>query len=92
MPTTPPGAPAAPTGIWVATATEATYRLTFGPGNAVTMDFRPFLSIGTSETGTFRTQGDLVYLDHLDRPVVLTLVNGAYQSTSYGALLRFIKQ
>ncbi|HEV8195365.1 MAG TPA: hypothetical protein VGP87_01890 [Gemmatimonadales bacterium] len=92
MPSTPPAAPPAPTGIWVANATEATYQLTFGPGTAVTLDFRPLLSIGTSETGTFRTQGNQVYLDGLDRPIVLTYVNGAYQSTSYGSLLTFMRQ
>jgi hypothetical protein len=92
MPSTPPTAPPSPTGIWVATATEASYQLTFGPGTAVTLDFRPIMSLGASETGTFRTQGNLVYLDGLDRPIVLTPVNGAYQSTSYGSLLTFIKQ
>ncbi len=92
MPSSPPGVPAAPTGIWVATMTDYTYRLTFGPGNAVTLDFLPIINIGNSQVGTFRAEGDLVYVDRIDRPMVLKFVNGAYQSTSYGPMMTFVKQ
>jgi hypothetical protein len=31
-------------------------------------------------------------VDGIDRPMVLKFVNGAYQSTSYGPMMTFVKQ
>ena len=92
MPSSSPGVPAAPEGTWVATTPAAQYKLTFDAGNAVTLDFDPYIAIGSSEDGTFRAEGDLVYIDLHVQPMVLKSVNDTYESTSPGTMLTFIKQ
>lgn len=82
----------APTGTWLAVAPASQFSLTFGPGNVVTLDVEPDLAIGTQESGTFRTEGDLVYLDLPEQPMVLKPVNDTYQSTSLGSMLTFARQ
>jgi len=85
--------PTTPSGTYVATNTDGEFRLEFKPGNTLTMTATR--TGGQPETldGRFTIEGDMIYATLPQGvPLVLKFVNDAYESTSFGLPMRFIKQ
>ena len=83
----------ATTGTWVATTTDGEFKLEFNPDNKLTLTLTTPGGQPSSKQGTFIVEGDVVHatLDQSE-PMVLKWVNGAYESTSFGLSMRFVKQ
>lgn len=85
--------PAGPTGTWVATTAEGTFRLEFKPGNTLTMTASPTVGQPESVEGRFTVEGDEIHATvGQGEPLVLKYVNSAYESTSFGFPMKFVKQ
>jgi hypothetical protein len=89
-----PDVPITPTGTYLATNADGEFRLTFKPGNTLTLTATPAAG-GSPDArdGTFIVEGRQVHatLSSGD-PMVLTFVNDGYESTSFGLPMRFVKQ
>jgi hypothetical protein len=89
-----PDVPITPTGTYLATTADGEFRLTFKPGNTLTLTATPAAG-GSPDArdGTFIVEGRQVHatLSSGD-PMVLTFVNDGYESTSFGLPMRFVKQ
>ena len=84
--------PAAPSGTWVATTTEGTFTVQFKGGNSVTLSATAPGQNPESHDGTFTVEGDMVYAQLPGgMPLVLKFVNNAYESTSFGFPMKFVK-
>ena len=83
----------ATTGTWVATSTDGEFKLEFNPDNKLTLTLTTPGGQPSSKQGSYIVEGDLVHatLDQSE-PMVLKFVNGAYETTSFGLPLRFVKQ
>lgn len=86
--------PATPAGTYVATNADGEFKLEFKSGNTLTLTATPAGGGAPSaKDGSFTIEGDKIYAT-LDQsvPMVLTFVNNAYESTSFGLPMRFVKQ
>lgn len=81
------------TGSWVAGTEDGEFKLEFNPDNKLTLTLTTPGGQPSSKGGTYRVEGDMVYatLDQSE-PMVLKFVNGAYETTSFGLAMRFVKQ
>lgn len=85
--------PVAPTGTWVASNPDGRFKLEFGAGNTVTLTATPQAGTADTRSGTFRVEGDEVYITLAQgEPMVLKFVNGGYESTSFGPMMRFSRE
>jgi len=80
-----------PQGTWVATAAEGEFKLEFQPGNKVTLSATPPGGKAEIDEGTYLVEGDEIHATVHQEPMVLKYVNNAYETTSFGFLLRFVK-
>lgn len=85
--------PTTPEGTYVATNADGEFKLTFKPGNTLTLSMtRPGGTPDTQE-GTFTIEGDKIYATLAQStPMVLMFVNGAYESTALGLPMKFVRQ
>ena len=81
------------TGAWVATSTDGAFKLEFKADNQLTLTLTTPGGQPSSKEGSYIVEGDVVHVT-LDQsePMVLKFVNGAYETTSFGLPLRFVKQ
>lgn len=81
-------------GTWLASNTDGTFKLEFGSGNTVSLTATQAGGGNTdSRPGTYRVEGDQVFITLTQgEPLVLQWVNGAYESTSFGLPMKFVKQ
>ena len=86
------GAPAT-TGIWIAPSSDGEFRLEFKPDNKLTLTLTPPGGQPSSKDGTFIIEGEVLHVT-LDQsePMVLTFVNGGYETTSFGLPMKFVRQ
>ena len=85
--------PVTPTGTWVATNADGQFRIVFGAGNTLTLTATPTSGQADTRDGIYKVEGDEVYATLAQgEPLVLKFVNDAYESTSFGPLMRFVKQ
>jgi len=82
-----------PSGTWVASTTEGTFTVAFKGGNTVTLSATAPGQNPESHDGTFTVEGDMVYAQLPGgMPLALKFVNNAYESTSFGFPMKFVKQ
>ena len=62
------------------------------PGNKVTLSATPPGGKPDVSEGTYTVEGSVITATVHQEPLVLTYVNNAYESTSFGFPLRFVKQ
>jgi hypothetical protein len=85
--------PVTPAGTWLATNADGQFQLVFGAGNTLTLTATPTGGTADTRDGTYKVEGDEVYATLTQgEPLVLKFVNDAYESTSFGPLMRFVKQ
>ena len=88
--------PTAPSGVYVATNEEGTFKIEFKPGNKLTFNATPAAGVpGTPQVheGSFVIEGDQLHVKLNDgTPLVLQFVNNIYESTSFGLPMKFVKQ
>ena len=83
----------ATTGVWVAASSDGEFRLEFKPDNKLTPTLTPPGGQPSSKDGTFIIEGEVLHVT-LDQsePMVLTFVNGGYETTSFGLSMKFVRQ
>lgn len=83
-----------PSGTWVAKSSDGEFTLTFTGGNKLTLAATPPGSTTPQvKSGTFTVEGDVVQVTtEIGDPLTLQWVNGAYESTSFGFPMKFVKQ
>ena len=82
-----------PGGTWVASNADGTFTLEFQTGNRLSLSVVPTAGAPETSEGTFRVEGDMIYATLSQSvPLVLKFVNNAYESTSFGLLMRFVKR
>lgn len=90
-----PAAPAgaAPSGTWKATSELGEFTLEFKPGNTVSLSLAAPGTPAEAHSGTYLVEGREVHV-RLEggEPLVLSFVNGAYETTSFGTAMKFVKQ
>jgi len=85
--------PVTPAGTWLATNADGQFRIVFGAGNTLTLTATPAGGTADTRDGTYKVEGDEVYATLTQgEPLVLKFVNNAYESTSFGPMMRFVKQ
>jgi hypothetical protein len=88
--------PTAPSGVYVATNEDGTFKIEFKPGNKLTFSAMPAAGVpGKPEVheGTVVIEGDQLHVKLDDStPLVLQFVNNTYESTSFGIPMKFVKQ
>ena len=85
--------PTKPAGIWVATNADGEFKLEFKPGNRLAMTLTPAGGQPDTQEGTFTIEGDVIYATLAQStPMVLKFVNDAYESTSFGLPMKFVRQ
>lgn len=85
--------PITPMGTYLATNADGEFRLTFKPGNTLTLTATPAGGAPDTRDGTFTVEGRQVYATlSTGDPMALTFVNDGYESTSFGLPMRFVKQ
>ena len=85
--------PATPTGTWVAGTADGEFKLEFKPGNTLALSMTPPGGQPDTRAGTFIVEGDAIHVT-LEQgvPMVLKFVNDAYESTSFGFPMKFVRQ
>ena len=83
----------APSGTWKAMSELGEFTLEFKPGNTVSLSLAAPGAPADTRPGTYVTEGRAVHV-RLDggEPMVLTFVNGAYETMSFGTAMKFVKQ
>ena len=85
--------PTAPTGTYVTTNADGEFKIEFKPGNTLILTFAPTGGAPESHDATFTIEGDKLYATlPQSTPMILTFVNNAYETTSLGPPMRFVKQ
>lgn len=85
--------PTTPAGIWVATNADGEFKLEFKPGSRLAMTLTPAGGQPDTQEGTFTIEGDVIYATLAQStPMVLKFVNDAYESTSFGLPMKFVRQ
>ena len=85
--------PTAPAGTWLASNADGQFKLEFGAGNTVTLTATPTTGAADTRSGTYLVLGDVVQITLAQgEPLTLKFVNDAYESTSFGLPMRFVKQ
>jgi len=85
--------PVTAAGTWLATNADGQFRIVFGAGNTLTLTATSAGGTADTRDGTYKVEGDEVYATLTQgEPLVLKFVNNAYESTSFGPLMRFVKQ
>jgi hypothetical protein len=80
-------------GTWVATNEDGTFRLELKPGNTLTFLATPVSGNPDTQEGTYLIEGDQMHVRLAQGvPMVLLYVNGAFESTSFGIPMKFVKQ
>ena len=81
-------------GIYVATNADGTFRLELKPGNTLSLSVTPASGNPDTQEGTYVIEGDNMHvrLGAQGVPMVLLYVNGAFESTSFGLPMKFVKQ
>jgi len=85
--------PTAPAGTWVATNADGEFKIVFKAGNTMSMTVTQ--AGGSPETveGTFTMEGDKMYATvGQGTPMVLSFVNNAWESNSFGLPMKFVRQ
>jgi hypothetical protein len=80
-----------PAGTWVARSAEGEFRLEFLEGNRLSLSATPPGGAPDVRQGSYTLSGDRVDATVDQVPMVLSFVNGAWETTSFGFPLRFIK-
>jgi hypothetical protein len=85
--------PTTPTGTYLASNADGGFKIEFKPGNKLTLWMTPISGKPETHEGTFAIEGDKIYAT-LEQgvPMVLRFVNNAYESTSFGLPMKFVKQ
>jgi hypothetical protein len=83
----------APSGTWKSTSELGEFTLEFKGGNTVSLTATAPNMPADSRQGTYVMEGRMVNV-RLDggEPLVLTFVNGAYETMSFGTAMKFVKQ
>jgi hypothetical protein len=85
--------PASPAGTWTASNADGQFKLEFGAGNTVTLTATPQSGAADTRSGTYLVLGDVVQITLAQgEPLTLKFVNNAYESTSFGLMMRFTRQ
>ncbi len=82
----------APAGTWVAKSSEGDFRIEFLEGNRMSLSATPPGGTADVREGTYTLSGDRIDATVNMEPVVLRYVNDAWETTSFGFTLRFVKQ
>lgn len=82
------------TGTWKAATGEGEFTLEFKPGNTLALTATPPGGSPETRQGTYTVEGRVIHvrLGEGGEPMVLTLVNGAWESNSFGFPMNFMKQ
>lgn len=84
--------PAMPSGSYSASNGDGHFKLEFKPGNNLTLTASPVGGQPDVRDGTFTVEGDEIHATLAPgEPLVLKYVNNAYESTSFGLMLKFVK-
>ena len=84
---------AAPEGVYKASSTEGEFTIEFKPGNSFTLTATPPGGASDTRQMTYTIEDRVIYAKtDTGDPLVLTFVNGGYETTSFGFALRFLKQ
>ena len=83
----------APSGTWQASSAEGTFRIDFKGSDALTLTATQPGGTPDVADGTYRVEEDMI-LATLPQgmPMVLKYINNAWETTSFGFALRFVKQ
>jgi hypothetical protein len=85
--------PTVPDGTWIASNADGQFKIEFKPGNKLTMTMTPPGGKPSAQEGTFIIEGDKFHATLSQAtPMVLHFVNNAYESTSFGLPMKFVKQ
>ena len=82
------------TGTWKATTSDGDFTLEFKPGNTLAVTLTAPGGSPETKQGTYSVEGRVIHvrLGEGGEPMVLTLVNGAWESNSFGFPMKFVKQ
>jgi hypothetical protein len=82
------------TGTWMAATSDGAFTLEFKPGNTLAVTLTVPGGSPDTRQGTYTVEGRTIHarLGEGGEPMVLTLVNGAWESTSFGFPMKFVKQ
>jgi len=81
-----------PAGTWVAKSEEGEFKLDFLAGNQLALSATPPGGAADIRQGSYTLSGDRIDATVNMEPMVLRFVNGAWETTSFGFPLRFVKQ
>jgi hypothetical protein len=88
-----PAPSAAPEGVYKASSSEGEFTIEFKPGNTFTLTATPPGGASDTRQMTYTIEDRVIYAKtDTGDPLVLTFVNGGYETTSFGFALRFVKQ
>ena len=81
-------------GTWKAATGDGEFTLEFKSGNALAVTLTAPGAAPETKQGTYTVEGRVIHvrLGEGGEPMVLTLVNGAWESNSFGFPMKFIKQ
>jgi hypothetical protein len=82
------------TGTWKASTADGEFVLEFKPGNTLAVTLTAPGGPSETKQGTYTVERRVIHvrLGEGGEPMVLTLVNGAWESNSFGFPMKFIKQ
>lgn len=83
----------APSGAWLASSSEGSFRIDFRGSDALTLTATQPGGTPDVAEGTYRVEEDMIYATlPQGMPLVLKYVNNAWETTSFGFALKFVKQ
>jgi hypothetical protein len=84
----------APSGTWRATSPDGDFVLEFKPGNTLAVTLTPTGGSPETKEGTYTVEGRTIHarLGPGSDPMVLSFVNDAFETTSFGMAMKFVKQ
>jgi hypothetical protein len=85
--------PSVPEGTWAASNADGQFKIEFKPGSKLTLFVTPTTGKPETHEGTFIIEGDKFHVTLTQAtPMVLHFVNNAYESSSFGLSMKFVKQ
>ncbi len=85
--------PTTPSGTYIAKNADGEFKIEFKPGNKFTLSIVPVRGKAEIQEATFIIEGDTIHATLPQSvPMVLKFVNNAYESTSFGLPMKFVKQ
>jgi hypothetical protein len=83
-----------PSGTWRATSPDGDFVLEFKSGNTLSVTLTPTGGAPETKEGTYTVEGRTIHarLGPGNDPMVLSFVNDAFETTSFGMAMKFVRQ